>query len=88
MASSIAGGIYELLGKKNLSKGVKVELDGTNAVIDIYIIVEYGVNINSVAENIQEAVKNSVETMTGLNVTKVNIHIQGVNLESENKKEV
>ena len=87
MSSSIAGGISEFLGKKNYSKGVKVDItaDGS-AVIDLYIIAQYGANINSMGEEMQAAVKKSVENMTGLNVIKVNVHVQGINLEEEPKE--
>jgi uncharacterized alkaline shock family protein YloU len=88
MASGLAGGIAEMLGKKNLSKGIKVEINDNTAVIDIYIIIEYGCKISDVAQNIQEKVKNSIETMTGIEVSMVNIHVQGVNLGEEPKTEV
>jgi len=87
MSGGIAGGIVEALGRKNLSKGVKVEVGEKEAAIDLYIIVEYGYRIPEIAWNIQEKVKKSVETMTGLNVVEVNIHVQGVNIEKEHKKE-
>lgn len=88
MSGGIAGGIAEALGRKNLSKGVKVEAGEKEAAIDLYIIVEYGFRIPDVAWSIQEKVKKAVETMTGLNVIEVNIHIQGVNIEREHKKEL
>lgn len=87
MSGGIAGGIAEMLGRKNLSKGVKVEVGEKEAAIDLYLIVEYGCRIPDVAWDIQERVKNSVETMTGLNVIEVNIHVQGVNIEKEHKKD-
>ncbi len=85
MSGGIAGGIAEMLGRKNLSKGVKVEVGEKEAAIDLYIIVEYGCRIPDVSWEIQEKVKKSVETMTGLNVIEVNIHVQGVNF--DHKKE-
>lgn len=85
MANSISGGFYELIGKKNQGKGVKVAIDGNNTTIDMLIIVDYGCRIPEVAWEIQEKVKAQVETMTGLSVQKVNIHIQGVNIEKEAK---
>jgi uncharacterized alkaline shock family protein YloU len=88
MSGGIAGGIAEALGRKNLSKGVKVEVGEKEAAIDLYIIVEYGFRIPDVAWTIQEKVKQTVEDMTGLNVVEVNIHIQGVNIEREHKKEL
>lgn len=87
MSGGIAGGIAEILGRKNLNKGVKVEVGEKEAAIDLYIIVEYGAKIPEVAWEIQESVKNAVETMTGLNVVEVNINIQGVNIEKEQKEE-
>lgn len=83
MSGGIAGGITEMLGRKNLSKGVKVEVGEKEAAIDLYIIVEYGAKIPEVAWNIQENVKKAVESMTGLNVIEVNINVQGVNIEKE-----
>ncbi len=87
MSGGFAGGISEMLGRKSLSKGVKVEVGEKEASIDLYIIVEYGAKIPEVAWDIQESVKNAVETMTGLDVMGVNIHVQGVNLEKD-KEEV
>ena len=84
MAGSFAGGITEVLsGKKNLAKGIKVEVGEKDAKIDVNIIVEYGVRIPDVAFEIQNRVKKAVETMTGLNVLEVNVHVQGVNTESK-----
>lgn len=88
MSGGIAGGIAEILGRKNLSKGVKVEVGEKEAAIDLYIIVEFGARIPEVAWDIQDKVKNAVQSMTGLNVVEVNIHVQGVNFDKEVKKEI
>lgn len=86
MHTSFAGGIADMFGsKKGQSKGVKVEITEQNVVIDLYIDVEYGVRIPELAWEIQENVKNNVETMTGLNAEKVNIHIEGVNFKKAEK---
>ncbi len=87
MSGGIAGGFAEMLGRKNLSKGVKVEVGEKEAAVDMFIIVEYGVKIPDVSWQIQESVKKAVETMTGLKVIEVNIHVQGVNIDKENKDE-
>lgn len=87
MSGSVAGGIAEKLGRKNLTKGVKVEVGEKEAAIDLYIIVDYGVRIPEVAWNIQENVKKAVETMTGLSVVEVNVHVQGVNFDRDVKEE-
>lgn len=80
MAGGFAGGISEVFsGKKNLAKGIKVEVSGSQAKIDVNIIVEYGSRIPDVAFEIQNRVKKAVESMTGLTVEEVNVHVQGVN---------
>ena len=92
MAGGFAGGISEVFsGKKNFAKGIKVEAGEKETRIDVNIIVEYGVRIPDVAFEIQNRVKKSVETMTGLKVLEVNVHVQGVNtdagLNNEDSKE-
>lgn len=85
MSGGFAGGITEVLkGKKNLAKGIKVDATETETKIDVNIIVEYGARIPDVAFEIQNRVKKAVESMTGLKVEKVNVHVQGVNTESLN----
>ena len=84
MAGGFAGGISEVLsGKKNLSKGIKVDVGEKETKIDVNIIVEYGSRIPDVAYEIQTRVKKSVENMTGLKVSEVNVHVQGVKTEKE-----
>lgn len=90
MAGGFAGGISEVLsGKKNLAKGIKVEVGEKEAKIDVNIIVEYGTRIPDVAFDIQNRVKSAVEGMTGLKVVAVNVHVQGVNTDGnvENEEE-
>ena len=89
MAGGLAGGISEVFGgKKNLSKGIKVDVGEKETKIDVNIIVEYGVRIPDVAFEIQGRVKKAVETMTGLKVSGVNIHVQGIKTNiAENKEE-
>ncbi len=89
MSGGFAGGITEVLsGKKNLAKGIKVDIDENTAKIDVNIIVEYGSRIPDVAFEIQNRVKKSVENMTGLKVEEVNVHVQGVNTDAVmNEKE-
>lgn len=79
MANSLTGGFAELLGKKNPSKGVKVTISGRDVKIDMFVVVEYGVKIPDIAWEIQGKTKSEVEAMTGLNVTAVNVNIEGVN---------
>ena len=78
MSGGVVGGLAEKLGRKQLTKGVKVDVGEHDAALDIYIIVEYGIAIGEVARRVQEGVKNTVETMTGLACRVVNVHVQGV----------
>ena len=87
MAGGFAGITEALSGKKNLAKGIKVEVGEKEAKIDVNIIVEYGARIPEVAFEIQSRVKKSVENMTGLKVLEVNVHVQGVHAVTEEKKE-
>ncbi len=88
MSGGFAGGITEVLsGKKNLAKGIKVDKEDEKVKIDVNIIVEYGSRIPDVAFEIQNRVKKSVESMTGLKVEEVNVHVQGVNTDSVKKDE-
>lgn len=83
MTGNLASGIQEILGMKNLSKGVRVEVGKEEAAIDLYCILEYGSSIINVAKGVQENVKKAVETMTGLSVVECNVHVQGVQFEKE-----
>jgi len=87
MSAGLVGGIAEMLGKKNLAKGVKVEVGEREAAVDLYIIVEYGVRIPDIALRVQENVKRGIESMTGLDVVEVNVHVQGVGFIPESKDE-
>ena len=85
MSGGITSGIAEMLGRKNLTKGVKVEVGTEETAIDLNVIVDYGVQIHKVAFAVQENVKKAVETMTGLHVVEVNVYVQGVNVAQEPK---
>jgi Uncharacterized protein conserved in bacteria len=88
MSGGFVGGIAEkMLGRRDLSKGVKVVVGEKETAVDLFIIVEYGVKIPDVAWQIQENVKKAIETMTGLSVVEVNIHIQDVDMGKEPKEE-
>ncbi len=69
--------------KKSYSKGVKVEMIENTVILDLDVIVEYGAKIPDISWDIQENVKNNIETMTGLTVEKVNIHVEGVSFEKQ-----
>ncbi len=83
MSGNMVSGLSQMLGKKQLTKGVKVEITDNDVALDISIIVEYGRKIPEVAGNIQLAVSSAVGDMTGLNVTTVNVHVTGVQFVEE-----
>ena len=87
MSGGIAGGIAEILGRKNLSKGVKVEVGEAETAIDLFVIAKYGTSIPDVAWQIQDNVKEAIEGMTGLDVVEINVHVQGVHFEEEVEEE-
>ena len=75
--------ITEMMGKKDHAKGVKVEVGTEEAAVDLYLVLNYGINIPDVCRAVQENVKKAIETMTGLRVVEVNVHVQGVKFEKE-----
>ena len=79
---SVSG--IDILGRnKNITKGVKVEIGTEEASVDLYIVVEYGTPIQKAAQDAQENVRKAIETMTGLHVVRVDVHVQGVSFEKE-----
>ena len=87
MAGGFAGFTEAISGKKNLSKGIKVEVGEKTTKIDVNIIVEYGARIPDVAYEIQTRIKKSVESMTNLKVLEVNVNVQGVHKMTEKELE-
>jgi uncharacterized alkaline shock family protein YloU len=81
MVGNFTGGLVELLGKKNLSKGVSVTVGDGTVSLELSIIIDYGSALVEVTKSAQEKVKTAVETMTGLDVKEVNIRVAGVNVE-------
>ena len=86
MSGGFAGFTEALSGKKNLSKGIKVDMGEKSAKIDVNIIVEYGARIPDVAYEIQSRIKKSVEAMTDLKVLEVNVHVQGVHKKTDKEE--
>lgn len=87
MYTSFVDGFAQRFGAKKTTKGVKVDMSGNTVGIDLYIVVDYGVKIPELAWTIQENVKNSVESMTGLSVSYVNIHIEGISFGEDEAEE-
>lgn len=80
MSGNVTGDLMSRVGKKNLTKGVKVEIINKNVKVNLYVTVEYGYNIPAISQQIQGKVKSAIENMTGLQVTDVNIRIAGVSM--------
>ncbi len=76
-----------MLGRKNLSNGVKVEVGQREAAVDVSIIVEYGHRIPEVASNIQRNIQHAIQSMTGLDVVEVNVHIHDVHFKGLEKND-
>lgn len=87
MSGGVVGGIAELLGRKNMTKGVKVDIVEQSVTVDVFAVVEYGVFISEVAKEAQIKVKQAVESMTGMNCPVVNVHIQGIAFPQKDKAE-
>ena len=87
--ASLASGMNfaELLGgKKSMSRGVKIQLEENDVTVDIFVVIKYGHVIPTVAAKVQEKVIAAVESMTGLNLKAVNVHITGVEFEKAPQK--
>ena len=83
MSGGLVGGIAEKLGRKDLTKGIKVQVNGDKVVIDMNVIAEYGTSIVEATDKLKNATRISVEKTTGLKVEAININVQGINIPSE-----
>ncbi len=86
MAGNITNDLVGKLGMKNLSKGVKVTVLEGVVTVDLSLNIAYGVNILDISKKVQDKVKSSIESMTGLEVADVNINIASVDMENEKGK--
>lgn len=85
--SSFSDAIAEkFTSKRGQTRGVKLEMSPKTVLVDLYIIIKYGYKIREVCERIQESVKNNIETMTGLSVIGVNVHVEGVSFEKKTEE--
>ena len=82
MAGNITNELVSKLGMKNLSKGVKVHVGEQDVVVNLALNIKYGCEIPKVSATVQDRVKTAIETMTGLEVSEVNIKIAGVNIDN------
>ena len=81
-----SGAISDIIGRnRSITRGVKVEVVGEDVSVELYIVAEYGSPIQKVAGEVQENVRKAIESMTGLHVVTVDVHVQGVSFEKEKK---
>lgn len=83
MYGNITNELVSKLGMKNLSRGVKIQLEDNVVRVDVGINIAYGYEIPAVSENVQEKVKSAIENMTGLEVSSVNVKIASVEMEKK-----
>lgn len=81
MSGNITNELVSKLGMKNLSKGVKIDVNSDSVAVDLSLTLDYGYSIPKTSKLVQEKVKSAIENMTGLTVSEVNIRISGVNIE-------
>ena len=77
-AAGIPGDLAELIGRRNASRGVRVTVEGKSVVVDVFITVRFGYSVTKVSRDIQEAIAKSVQDMTGVGVSAVNVSVTGI----------
>ena len=80
MAGNITNELVGKLGMKNLSRGVKVAVQENEVTVELSLNMSYGYSIPKTSAKVQEKVKSAIQSMTGLSVVEVNIHIAGVDM--------
>ena len=83
LSANLGSDLAELLGKKNLAKGIQVEMEEEKVKVELSILMEYGHTIPEVGKAVQDSVKNAVESMTGLEVAAVNVAVSGIAFEKK-----
>ena len=86
MASkNVKDGIVQLLRRDNFAKGVQFAYNGSSIVISLHIIVEYGINISSVAESVIDAVKAKLDEAVGIPIEQINVYVDGISVDNQKK---
>lgn len=83
MRGNFASNVTERFGKKNHGKGVKVELTSDGIKIDVYVVLNYGVAIPTVAQSIQDNIRQAIKNMTALSIEEINVHVVGIQMEQK-----
>ncbi len=87
MSGGVVGGIAERLGRKDMTKGIKVDVDEDRVTIELSVIVEYGKSIVESTDKLKKEIRNNVEKTTGLKVQAININVEGINVPEEEGQE-
>ncbi len=82
-AGNVGNDLLSKVGIKNVAKGVKVEIVGSDVKVDVAVVVNYGYNIPSVSSKVQSKIKQAIENMTELNVADVDVRVAGVNMQNK-----
>jgi uncharacterized alkaline shock family protein YloU len=83
VAGTVRDGIAEILQVENSHRGVQVRLSDGQVLIDLYVVIEYGIRISEVAQNVMESVKFAVEKALAMPVAEINVHVQGVRVSAD-----
>jgi uncharacterized alkaline shock family protein YloU len=81
-AKNVKDGLFQLLKKESLTKGIRMYIEEDSLIIDLHIIVEYSTNMSAIADTLVSSVKYKVEECTGLKVQLINIYVEGLRIES------
>lgn len=87
MRGNFATGVVERLGKKNHGKGIRVELADEGIKVDVYCLMKFGVSIPTVAQKVQDNIRQALLNMTALEIEEVNIHIVGVTFDNPKQEQ-
>lgn len=88
MRGNFAAGVVERFGKKAYGKGIRVDLSNNEIKIDVYCVLNYGVSIPTVAQQIQDNIRQALYNMTGLETSEVNVHVVNVNFDTQKEEQV
>ena len=88
MSGGFIDGVAQLLGRKNYSKGIKVDLGQHEVAIEASIVAQYGIPIQKIAYEIQNRITTAIESMTGMNVTGVHVKVQALSMKPAQESEI
>lgn len=87
LGSTLSTDLADILGKKSLSKGIRISISEANDIcVDCSIFVKLGQNIKEVGTNVQSAIASNIESVTGFKVSAVNVTVAGISLPKDSKK--